>query len=146
MRVRLDDAIRNSQCILAAGQNGTESYIVLWQGDVTQDGEVNISELQMITLPSGSSTLTSYAAATSPDPDTGYDVTANFYTVADQARTAGDLVSTNWSTGVSDFSVSLDSATVTDAKRVTWQATLANELTNEQLVGCSSVRAHTAPN
>lgn len=146
LRVRLDDAVRNSQCILAAGQNGTESYLVLWQGDATQDGEVNISELQMITLQSGSNTLASFVAATTPNPDTGYDVTADFYTVADQARTNGDLVGTDWSTGVSDFSVSLDDATVTDAKRVTWQATLANELTNEQLIGCASVRAHIAPN
>lgn len=146
VRLRLDDAIRNTRQILAAGETSAgHAYVVLWRGDSndedTNQDKVNLSELELIELPDGSSTLMSYIA-TSPTTDTAYESDSDFYQVAQNAKSGGDLEGTTWAQDISDFGITLDEATPADAQLVTWRFTLTDQDLSETLVGCIWLRVH----
>ena len=145
VRNRIDDALRNARAVLANGTSSGNVYLVLWRGDSTGDGTVNVSELQFIELPNASTTLTSYQVTATPATDTSYAASTNFYTAAVAARTAGTLVGTVWSTTASNFTVTLNDATPSDATMATWSITLTDKLLSEQLVGAASLRVQGAP-
>jgi len=146
VRLRLDNEIRNARQILAAGQTSAgHAYVVLWRGDTnaedTNQNKVNLSELELIELPDGSTTLTSYIAGT-PATDTVYESDSDFYKAAQNAKSDGDLVGTTWADGISDFAVTLDEAAPADARLATWRCTLTDEALSETLVSSISLRAY----
>jgi len=146
VRLRLDDAIRNARQILAAGETSAgHAYVVLWRGDTndedTNKDKVNLSELELIELPDGSTTLTAYTAP-SPGTDTAYENDSDFYQMAQTAKSGGVLVGTTWAENISAFGITLDEAAPADARLVTWRFTLTDQELSESLVGCISLRAH----
>ena len=146
VRLRLDDAIRTASQVLAAGETSPgHAYLVLWRGDTnaedTNQGKVNLSELELIELPDGSTTLTSYTNP-SPGTDTAYESDSDFYQVAQNAKSGGDLAGTTWAQGIWAFGITLDEATPADAQLVTWRFTLTDQELSESLVGCISLRVH----
>lgn len=146
VRLRLDNAIRNARQILAEGETSAgHAYIVLWQGDTnTEDANqdtVNLSELELIELPDGSTTLTSYKA-TSPATDTAYASDADFYQEAQNAKGSGDLVGTTWAQSIATFDITLDEAAPADAQLATWRCTLTDGVLSETLVSSIALRMY----
>lgn len=147
IRHRLDNAIRSAQAVLASGTG----YIVLWTGDTRVNGQVNLSEIQMIELASG--TLTWYVTvfpsgwsqSTIDAADTTYAASTNFYTTATTAKAGTNFPGTTWATAASDFTITLDNATATAAKLVTWNLTLTNDLLTQSLVEATALRQPIAP-
>lgn len=143
LRHRVDDAIRNARAVLAAGSdlNGN-IYLVLWRGDInnvsTNRDKVNLSELQMLEWSTAESMLSSRAAATTPNPDTAYELTASFHAAA-QA-----LPATLWADSVSDFSTSLSQAPP-QTRLVTWSINVASDLVSEQVGGAAALLQMDAP-
>jgi type II secretory pathway pseudopilin PulG len=144
VRNRMDDAIRNARAVLSAGTSSGTVYVLLWMADTTGDNQVNISEMQLIELASGSTTLRSYTAATTPSPNTAYPAGSNYYSAATAAKTGGALTGTVWSQGVSNWTVTLDQA-ATGTKLVTWKLTLTSDPASEDVVGASALRTPIAP-
>jgi len=149
LRARLDDAVRNARAVLASGN----AYIVLWIGDTRRNNQVNLSELQLIELASGSTQLKSYETqfpggwteAQIEAADTAYAAGSDFAAVAQAAKQGSYFPGTTWAGGISDFSVTLDHGTPVQARMATWRLTLTNELLSESLVGTAALRSPGAP-
>lgn len=126
---RLDAAIRNSRAVLASG-NG---YVVLWTGDSNPDSHVNLSEMQLIEVPTGSTTLSAYSGVyTVGDPV--YATSSNFYTVAQAAKAGSSFPRTTWATNISNLTFKLDNATPILSKLVTWSLTLTDQQLKQTIV------------
>jgi len=146
VRLRLEDAIRQARQILAAGETSAgHGYLVLWRGDTntedTNQNKINLSELELIELPDGSSTLTSYVATTLAT-DTVYESDSNFYKVAQNAKDDGDLTGTTWAESMDEFGITLDEAAAADARLVTWRFTLTDQELSETLVSSIALRVY----
>ena len=138
---RIEDAIRNARAILASGQvSAGYGYLVLWAGDTNQNNHVNLSELQLIELPSGSATLSSYANP-SPTTDTEYAPATDFYTAAQTAKTTDNLIGTPWAKGISNFALTVNSSKPANKPLVTWSLKLTDQLLSENLVCAASLRS-----
>ncbi len=144
VRSRIDNALCSARAVLASGSG----YIVLWIGDTRKNDQVNLSELQLLEIPSGSTTLSSYTTVfptgwtqTQIDTaDVAYAAGSNFATVAQTAKAGSYFPGTVWATGASSFTVALDNASLGLTHLVTWDLTLTNDLLSDSLVGAASLR------
>ena len=145
LQKRFEDAIRSARAVLASGQVATGyGFVVLWTGDTNADDQVNLSELQLIELPNGTTTLQSCQPSPSAT-DVTYPADANFYSVAQTAKASGNLVPVTWSNGISDLTVTLDNPTPVMARLVTWRLTLTDQAISEQLCGAANLRSPSSP-
>ncbi len=144
LRNRIDDTVREARAVLAGGTdlNGN-TYLVLWRGDTnnvsTNQDKVNLSELQMLEWSAAASTLSSYTPATTPNPDTAYEVTADFHAAAHA------LPATVWAGSVSGFSTTLNQAPPM-TRLVTWSITAASDLVSERVSGSAALLQMDPPN
>ena len=149
VRARLDSAIRSARAVLAC----EDGRLVLWTGDSRTDGHVNLSELQLIEVPAGSSRLTSYATrfpagwtqAQIDAADASYAPTADFAGICRAAKTSGNFPGTLWTDEASGLSFTLDRSAVQQARLVSWSVTLTHELISQPVAGASALRAWAAP-
>lgn len=140
LQARLNDSIRDARAVLAA----TNTYIVLWTGDIERNDQVNLNELQLIELTAGTSTLISYSPG-SLGSNPVYPANSNFYTVARNAVLAGQLVGTPWGESIAATRFSLTPPTPTAARLVTWSLTFTNAQVNEPLIGSAALHAPGTP-
>lgn len=140
LQARLNDAVRNARAVLAV----SNTYLVLWTSDANANNQVNLSELQLIEVPAGSTSLVSYTPGTlSSDPV--YAPTVNFYTTARAAVTGGQLVGKSWCSNVSSPRFVLDNATPTAARLVTWSLTLTHQQVSEPVIAAAALHAPGTP-
>lgn len=140
LRTRINSAISNSRAVLAVGSG----YIVLWTSDTNPDGHVNLSELELIQVPSGSTTMTAYVGEYA-DGDPVYATTSNFYTIAQAAKTSGHFPAATWATGASGFTFTLDNSTPMLAKMATWSLTLADQKLSPPVIGAAKLAVWSQP-
>jgi prepilin-type N-terminal cleavage/methylation domain-containing protein len=127
VKAQLEDTIKNSSCVLAAGAN----YIVLWTGDLNGaptpvNRAVNLSELRLIEVDTATGNLNIYAVQWPANfgngsivaADTTYSAATTWYTACSTAKAGGYFVPTTIATSVTGMTVSLDSATVTQGRLV----------------------------
>lgn len=122
VRARIDAAIRGARAVLASGSG----YIVLWTCDTNPDGHVNLSELELIEVASGSTTLTAYVGESAAG-DPVYPTSSNFYAVAQAAKSSGHFPATTWATNISNLTFTPDNPSPILAKFVTWSLTLTDQ-------------------
>jgi len=130
VRARIDAAIRGARAVLASGSG----YIVLWTCDTNPDGHVNLSELELIEVASGSTTVTAYLGP-SATGDPTYPTSSNFYAVAQAAKSSGYFPATTWATNISNLAFIPDTASPILAKFVTWSLTLTDQQLSVPVVG-----------
>jgi type II secretory pathway pseudopilin PulG len=130
VHARTDSAIRNARAVLASGSG----YIVLWTGDTNGDSHVNLSELELIELPAGSTNLTARLGH-SADGDPVYAADSNFYAVAQSAKSGANFPATIWATNVSGLTFALDKDTPILARLVTWSLTLNDQQLQRTVAG-----------
>lgn len=149
VRDRINEALRSARAVLASGPG----YVVLWTGDTRRNDQVNLSELQLIELPAGSSTLSSYrtrfpagmSQAAIDAADVAYAANSNFHSIAQAAKTGTYFKPTIWATGVSNFTPVLHGATPGETNHVTWSLTLTVGTLTETLAGAGTLRRQGGP-
>ena len=143
VHTRLDTAIRNARAVLAAGSG----YIVLWTGDTNADGHVNLSELELIEVPSGSTTMTDYVGQYAAG-DTVYTTSTNFYNVVQALKQGGanpNFPPTTWATGISGLTFTLDNSTPMLAKLATWSLTLTDQQATRTIISGATLGVWAQP-
>jgi len=134
---RLAAPIREAAKILASD----DDRLVLWLGDTTDDGLVNVSELRVLAYNEGLEHVLVYDAVPGVSPDTGYDPDEDFLAVASAAVGAGSLEGRVIITGVSAWTITLDEATPTDARVVSVVVTRSGSAGAQEITAVASPRA-----
>ena len=113
---RLSSVVRSSDRVLAAGAD----YLVFWRGDVDGNGKPNLAEIQRVEWVSAEARIWSYAAPSTlaPASNTTYNLTDDFATITATLAGGATFPGQIWGTGVTDFAIELDNATVQSAKIV----------------------------
>jgi len=149
VEARLNSNLRNAAAVLASGAGS----MVLWTGDANGDTHVNFSELCLIELPGGSSTLSMWATRFPENwnqvqrdaADTAYAVNADFAATAQTAKSNVYFVETPWTQGASELEIALQPSTPQAAVLVSWRLTLTDELLSEPLIGAAALAVHVTP-
>lgn len=133
VRLRIDDAIRNACQVLNDSDDASDNaynHLVLWQGDLNDDGKTNLDELELILIVNDQ--LIRYTVNRDTAIDSDYVSTILNH---------GDRVASPWATSVSEFSVVLDNVDPALASLVTWSATVTDNDLSETLIGTMALRA-----
>ena len=136
---RIGAAVRTSRNALAAG----ETYLVLWQEEVHQDADPNLSELQRIERDPATKELWSYQAPLDlPEAsDTAYDLqTTDFNTVTSSLKGTESFPGKLWATDVSALTISLTPAEPQQAAFVGFRIALTAKGPDATAVGGAALR------
>lgn len=145
LTVRLDEAIRGSNMVLASGSN----YLVLWMGDTRADDQPNLSEIRRIEYSSSlgqiiswkASFPSSWTAAAITAADTQYDLaTADFNAVTTALKGSSTFPSEVWARNISGFSVAINNAVAQSATLVSYRITTTNGVYSNVIIGAASPR------
>jgi prepilin-type N-terminal cleavage/methylation domain-containing protein len=141
IKAQLEDTIKNSNCVLATGTN----YILLWTGDLngaptSVNRAVNLSELRLIEVNTTTGNLNNYAVQWPANftsgsivaADTTYSASTTWYAACTTAKAGGYFVPITIATNVTGMTVSLDSATVTQARLVSLVITFTDAGTSSR--------------
>lgn len=136
LSTRITAAVRQSAQLLDAD----DGYVVLWTSDLNDNGQPDLLELRRIELDAGTDDLTSYT----PDPsavDVTYDIdTDDFDAITTALIASGDLLGELWATGVTAWTVTVDTADPLDATLVSFQLTLTGGGLSDTSVNAVSLR------
>lgn len=143
---RMNASVRQAIMVLDSGS----TYVVLWRGDTDGSGAPNMTELQRIELASGS--ITSYrwslpagwSAAAKAAADTAYSLSSNFNTATNSLKSSTYCTSEVWTTGVTAWSIALDSSTAQNASLLSYRVTIQvpGFSTTDTVIGAAAL--HTA--
>lgn len=136
LSTRITAAVRQSAQLLDAD----DGYVVLWTSDLNDNGQPDLLELRRIELDAGTDDLTSYT----PDPsavDVTYDIdTDDFDAITTALIASDDLLGELWATGVTAWTVTVDTADPLDATLVSFQLTLTGGGLSDTSVNAVSLR------
>lgn len=135
---RLGAVSRGSARVLARGSD----HLVLWVGDVNNDGLPNLSELRRVAWDAEAQQLVRFEAAAGVDPDPAYELSEDFDTITADVAGLAEFPATTLLNRVTGWNVQLDDeADVQAAKLLRLSVTLATASGPEAAVAMASLRA-----
>jgi hypothetical protein len=134
---RLGLVVRGSREVLAQGSN----YLVLWIADKDNNGKVNVSEMCRLERDPNSNTITLYQAPPNPASDPSYDPNAtDFNATTNAVKGSSTFPGTLRASGVTNWTIVLNSAQTQQATFVGWQLTSISSGRSQTTVGGASLR------
>lgn len=140
---RMNASVRQSTMVLETGS----TYVVLWRGDSDSSGAPNMTELQRIELSSGSiisyrwSLPAGWSDVAKAAADTAYNLNSNFNTATNTLKSSAYCTTEVWTTGVTAWSLTLDSATAQNASLLSYRVTiqLPGYSTTDTVIGAAAL-------
>lgn len=106
-----------------------ENSVVMWRGDLDNNGKVNISELQTLRWDSATSTITLYRATNdiALSDDTSYEPDDDFLAISSELEADSVYADSQWCTGVTSFSIQSDVLDKKDMRLLRFRLTLQRD-------------------
>lgn len=136
LRGRISAAIRESAMVLEQG----DGYVFLWTFDSDGSGTPNLDEIVLIEFNAIEETLSAYRAPDTPTSNPEYDLSGDFLAQTSGVKSGADFPATRWASGISDFAVVADNASVQSARLVSYRLTLRAGEESDEVIGAAALR------
>lgn len=136
LRGRLSATLRESAMVLEQG----DGYVFLWTFDKDGSSAPNLDEIVLIEFDAGAETLSAYRAPATPTANPEYDLAGDFAAQTAGVKGGADFPSTRWGSGVADFDMTADNASVQSARLVSFRLTLRAGEETDETIGAAALR------